>query len=85
MNAKKAQDGSFDLDWLRYISREKAKYGFAQRTYIVYCFIILLHSLLGLWKCQEISVKQIFFFIPFVQLEKSSSLVIYVFYHLELF
>ncbi|TKW39247.1 hypothetical protein SEVIR_1G166500v4 [Setaria viridis] len=25
MNVKKAQDGSFDLDWLRYISREKAK------------------------------------------------------------
>jgi hypothetical protein len=44
MHVKNAQDGSFDLDWLRYISREKAKYGFAHRTYPAYCFITLFNS-----------------------------------------
>ena len=45
MQINNALDGSFDLDWLRYLSREKAKYGFAHKTYsTAYFFTILLYS-----------------------------------------
>jgi hypothetical protein len=37
--------GSFDLDWLRYVPRENAKYDYIHKTYITgYDFTILLYS-----------------------------------------
>lgn len=48
MHVKNAQDGSFNLDWLRCVSREKAKYGFVHRVFNIDCFIGLLYSFLWL-------------------------------------